>query len=63
MGDVIDFNKRKREITRKKRLKDELDSLHYIDKPLSRDDKIKEALKKFGSHRKNKQHEKDDKDK
>lgn len=62
MGEVVDFNKKKRELKRKKQLEEELQSSGYY-RPKSTDDKIKDALKKFGSHRKNKQHEKDKEDK
>lgn len=60
MGQVIDFNKKKRE----QKLKKEHDyhSWGSYDPPKSTQDKIDDAMKKFGSHRKNKNNDKESKE-
>lgn len=59
MGDVIDFEKKKRELKRKKKKEnDDLFSYFGGDKPKSKADKIRDALSKFGSHKRNKHHDK-----
>lgn len=61
MSEVIDFNKKKRELKRKKELEKEMEQSIYR-RPVTKQDKIDEAMKKFGSHRKNKQNDKEGSD-